>query len=381
LKQYGYDENTPLIIDEWNYDASLNDLEDHTTERNSAYAVYAMHNMLDTGIDKQAFFNFVDFEHNPLFSGSTGAMSNEGVIKSVYNALKALAIVQGEPENEIPNRLKADVHDDTFLAAIASQTHDNRTIRILISNYIPTAAMLKNAFPPETYPSALKYRKNPREITLNLKNIPFSGDATMTTYLIDKDHANSCRYNKKTEEEQTDSPCGTNGIVDKLVLQAESESQEKAFLEAIYYLKDKGYTESQIAIITRQLGNCFKMDRESIFTDCISTSLESACAQVISTGSYPPDCNVFEQDVIDCNNVYHNTHDDLYFFGDHTSLSGQTITVSTWIDKINNDPNISLEGSEQTKQIHIINGSYQEVITLQPYAVFLVEITFLQASD
>lgn len=381
LKQYGYDENTPLIIDEWNYDASLNDLEEHTTERNSAYAVYAMYNMLDTGIDKQAFFNFVDFEHNPLFSGSTGTMSNEGVIKSVYNAFKALAILQGESENEVTNRLKADVNDDNFLAAIASQTQDNRTIRILISNYIPTAAMLKNAFPPEVYPSALKYRKNPREITLNIKNIPISGEATMTTYLIDKDHANSCRFNKKTEEVRTDAPCGKNGIVDKLVMQAERESQIKAFLEAVYYLKYKGYTESQIAIITKQLGNCFKIDRESIFKDCISASLESTCAQVMDLGSYPPDCNVFEQDVIDSNNVYHNTYDDLYFSGVHTGLSGQTITVSTWIDKINNDPNISLEGSKQTKQINIINGAYQGVITLLPYAVFLIEITLPQTSD
>ncbi|MDR4509886.1 MAG: hypothetical protein MRJ65_16905 [Candidatus Brocadiaceae bacterium] len=380
LRQYGYDENTPLIIDEWNHDASLNDLEEHTTEWDSAYVVYAIYNMLDTGIDKQTFFNFVDFENNSLFSGSTGTMSNEGIIKSVYNALKALAILQGKSESEITHRLKADV-DDSFLAAIASQTKDNRIIRILISNYIPTVPMLKNAFSPEVYPSAVKYRKNPREITLDLKNVPFSGNAIMTTYLIDYDHANSCKYNKKTEEVQTNAPCGKNGIVDKLVMQAEKESQEKAFLEAVYYLKYKGYTEIQIAIITKQLGDCFKMNRESIFKDCIRASLESTCSQVMDSGSYPPDCNIFEQDIIDCNSVYHSAHDDLFFSGAHTSLLGQTITVSTWIDKINNDPNISLEGSKQTKQIDIINGSYQESITLRPYSVFLIELTLPETSD
>ncbi|WP_162183240.1 GH39 family glycosyl hydrolase [Candidatus Brocadia sinica] len=148
LKQYGYDENTPLIIDEWNYDASLNDLEDHTTERTSAYAIFAIFQILDTGINKQAFFNFVDFEHNPLFSGCPGIMSNDGIIKSVYNAFKALSILQGKQENGINNRLKADITSkDGFLAAIASQTKDSRKVRILISNYVPSKRMLKNAFP------------------------------------------------------------------------------------------------------------------------------------------------------------------------------------------------------------------------------------------
>lgn len=375
LKQYGYDENTPLIIDEWNYDASLIDIKDHTTERTSAYVIFAIFQMFETGIDKQAFFNFVDFEHNPLFSGSPGIMSNEGIIKSVYNAFKALSILQGKPESEISNRLKANITSkDGFLAAIASQTKDNRKVRILISNYIPSNRMIKNAFPLKTYPYALKYRKKPRKITLNLKNIPFSGDAIMTTYLIDKDHSNSCRYNKKTEEIQTDTPCGNNGIVDKLVMQAKIETQEKALLEAIAYLKYKGYLQSQIDIIAKQLRNCFQINRKSIFKDCISPSLELICSQVMSLGSYPPDCTVFEQDVIDCNNVYHNTYDNLYFSGDHTSFTGQAINVSMWIDKINNDTNISLEGSKQMKQINITNGSYQETLTLQPYSVALVEI-------
>lgn len=382
LKQYGYDENTPLIINEWNSNANLNDLEDHNTEQNSAYAVYAVFNMLETGIDKQAFFNFVDFEHNSLFSGSTGIMSNEGVIKPVYNAFKALAILQGEPEDEITNRLKVDIGgDDCFLAAIASQTKNNRVIRILISNYIPHAAMLKNGFPPKTYPYALKHRVIPTKISLNLAHVPFSGNAVMTTYLIDKNHSNSCRYNKKTEEVQSDSPCGDKGIVDKLVMQAKNESQGKALLEANYFLRYRGYTERQTEIIMRQLDKCLEIDRAAVFKDCISPSLESTCAQVVDSGSYPPDCDVFERDVTDFHAAYHNAYDDLYFSGNHTGLSGQTMNVSTWIDKINTDPHISLEGSKQTKQIHITNGSYQEVITLQPYAVFLIEITLPQTLD
>lgn len=379
LRQYGYDENTPLIIDEWNYDAGLNDLEDYVTERNSAYTVYALYNMLDTGIDKQAFFNFVDFEHNPLFSGSTGAISNEGVIKPVYNAFKAFTILQGKPENEISNRLKTIISsNDGFLAAMASQTQDHRRIRILISNFIPQRAMLKNAFSPKAYLYALKYRVLPRKVRLHLRNIPFSGNATMTTCLIDRDHSNACRFNKRTEPVQTDVPCGKNGIIDTLVLQAKNESHEKAFLEAHYYLKDKGYTEKQIDIITSELGNCFTIDRESVFKACINTSLESTCSHIMGLGSSPPELNVFEQDIIGCNNVYQNTYNDLYFSGEHTNLSGQAITISACIDKINNDPNISLEGSIQTKQIHISDGSYQETIPLQPYAVFLMEITLPQ---
>ncbi|NUO06539.1 MAG: hypothetical protein HUU07_14285, partial [Candidatus Brocadia sinica] len=117
-------------------------------ERTSAYAIFAIFQILDTGINKQAFFNFVDFEHNPLFSGCPGIMSNDGIIKSVYNAFKALSILQGKQENGINNRLKADITSkDGFLAAIASQTKDSRKVRILISNYVPSKRMLKNAFP------------------------------------------------------------------------------------------------------------------------------------------------------------------------------------------------------------------------------------------
>lgn len=379
LRQYGYDENIPLVIDEWNHDANLVNLEDHATERNSAYTIFAIFQMLETGIDKQTFFNFVDFDRNLVFSGSSGIMSNDGIIKSVYNAFKALSRLQGKSENEITNRLQTNITcNDGFPAAIASQTKDSLKLRMLISNYIPSKHMLKNAFPLKAYRYALKYSRKPRKMTLNLKNIPFSGEAIMTTYLIDNDHSNSCGYNKKTEVIQTDTPCGNNGIIDKFVMQAKSETQEKALFEAIAYLKNKGYLENQIEIIAKQIRNCFQISRESIFKDCISSSLESICSQVMDLGVYPTDCAVLELDIIACNKVYHNAYDNLYFSGNHTSFSGQAINVSMWIDKINNDPNVCLEGSTQTKQIHITDGSYQETITLQPYAVFLMEITLPQ---
>ncbi|MBE7444260.1 MAG: hypothetical protein HS132_03075 [Planctomycetia bacterium] len=117
-------------------------------------------NMLETGIDKQAFFNIADFERNSIFSGNPGIMSNDGIIKSVYNAFKALSVLQGKQENEITNRLKADIaSEDGFVAAIASQTKDNRKVRMLISNYIPSNRMLKNAFPQKPIHTLLNIEK------------------------------------------------------------------------------------------------------------------------------------------------------------------------------------------------------------------------------
>ena len=70
----------------------------------------------------------------------------------------------------------------------------------------------------------------------------------------------------------------------------------------------------------------------------------------------------------------------LFYYGKYTDSNGKTIRNSMWIDKINRDLNISLEGSKKTKEITIQNsGIYKEIITMQPNAVVLIEISKVES--
>jgi hypothetical protein len=61
------------------------------------------------------------------------------------------------------------------------------------------------------------YTANPRQINLSISGLPFSGQATLTTYTIDKNHSNSCKANKATESSTTPYVCGKDGVIDKAV--------------------------------------------------------------------------------------------------------------------------------------------------------------------
>ncbi len=77
----------------------------------------------------------------------------------------------------------------------------------------------------------LQYNKQYlKEVSFIFENLPFTGKAILTTYTIDKDQANSCRYNKKTETGLwlSDTECGLRGAVDRAVKQAKKEAKKKA---------------------------------------------------------------------------------------------------------------------------------------------------------
>jgi hypothetical protein len=64
------------------------------------------------------------------------------------------------------------------------------------------------------------YTANPKQINLSISGLPFSGQATLTTYTIDKDHSNSCKANKATESPATIYVCGKDGVIDNAVHQS-----------------------------------------------------------------------------------------------------------------------------------------------------------------
>ena len=259
----------------------------------------------------------------PIFT----RIDNTQIIKPVYNSFKALSVLAGKNENEDIYRLKAEFDENSFVAAIASQTKDMKTTRVLLSNFIPKgeiageyrskaiksclfskgysenelkslleAVKNKQSIPQEAKEDAAEcqkkadagiaaYAESPVNVKLAVSGLS-PGSYTMKTYTIDKDNANSCRLKKKTEAEPSNTECGINGIIEQKIKLAKDEARAKG---------------------------------------------KEAAKQ------------------------------SFYYDGSNS------------IDKINGMDGVSLESSGKTKQI-TIDGDYVEEIIMQPYAVVLVEI-------
>jgi len=78
-----------------------------------------------------------------------------------------------------------------------------------------------------------------------------------------------------------------------------------------------------------------------------------------------------------CENVKEamNLKKEVFYYGTYDAPNGQTYSIPVYIDLINNHPEVSLEGSKQTRQITISNGVFEEMITMEPYSVVLLEIS------
>lgn len=357
----------------------------------------------------------IDTFPNPQFTGRFGLFTPSQIIKPSYNSFKALSILNGKREGETPLRLETSFDYMSFITAIASQNRDGSTIRVLISNYIPDrnvigylvrtfkscvlatgyteeqyniiTHLLKNSidnnpfdvisveylqqivdltdFPAdveqdldacilvmdEKYNELQYLAENQRQVILNLKNIPFSGEAVISTYTIDREHSNSCYYNKETEPFLTDTACGIDGAIDQAVAQAKND----AMSVGLDFLLANGYSQAQIT----ELSNCLKNP-----VCRVSDLVESYC------GLYPSACEKLKNDLNEAKILYKT----LVYYGTYTASDGITYIIPVFIDKINNLKEVSLEGSKQEKQVIVSDGSYTETFTMQPYSVVLIEL-------
>lgn len=146
-----------------------------------------------------------------------------------------------------------------------------------------------------------KFAKESRSVTVEFNGLP-PGKAQLTTYVVDKSHANGCAYNKSTERLPSEKECGVGGNIDAMVAQAQAEARAKA----------------------------------------------GGDIQALSA---------------------------LYFYGAYTTPSGEKLSTSIWMDMINNDPRISLEGSSKTEEVMVPgSGSYKKTVVMEPWSVVLFEI-------
>lgn len=407
LKNSGLNEKTPIYTGSWNswIEFGKPDLPggqpnarspERDSEYNAAYVIQTLSAQDAAGIAYHSFFARIDHSYGiyidagmtdrgQQFYGGWGIFSRDLIIKPVYNAFRLLSIVSGKEERQVSDRLQVSFDEHNFVTALASRTKDNRTVRVLLAHNVDVPVDRADAFikrmddiykkrytkkhygntldpftlckkkgnpvaqcipllPLDLQPlfgclvqgqgekcipvtpvhlrefgQAVKrylqqYNRYPEEVNITIENIPFRGNALLTMYRIDKSHSNSCRYNKKTELKPTEDVCGVHGDIDDMVREARAEAVNRA------------------SAVVRQF-----------------PSLQSRKGKIA---------------------------DRLFYFGTYTMPDGKKAASTLWIDKINNNPNVSLEGSRQTKHITISeSGSLREMITLQPYGVVLVELS------
>ncbi|MFZ2197129.1 MAG: hypothetical protein WAV13_05300, partial [Thermodesulfovibrionales bacterium] len=193
-------------------------------------------------------------------------------------------------------------------------------------------------------------------VSLVVNNLA-SGTYTVRKYTIDGNdgnikeiHSNPCRYNKKTEFAPSTTKCGVNGAIDQAVASARKEA-ENATND---YLVSSG--------ISQQNAN-------SIFV-CFN---DAACDIEAYVTAYcqqnPSRCSGKKPVITEAQKLYSN----LFYHGKYRVNSGKIYNTSTYIDRINNLKEVSLEGSKQEIQV-TVNGTYTEDITMEPSSVLLIEL-------
>ena len=137
LTFFRLDKNSPLIIDEWNYDSGGNIIEERGAKSYIAasYIPSRLKNMAEAGIDYQTLFCLEDFQNDKevinnnrgLFSYDPKAPNYHGEVKSIYNVLLMLNLL-GDSWYK-----SANINDE-FLNLLATKKGED--IIILLWNYI-----------------------------------------------------------------------------------------------------------------------------------------------------------------------------------------------------------------------------------------------------
>jgi hypothetical protein len=137
LTYFNFNRNTPLIVDEWNYDRDANMLPERSEKSfiSASYIPSRIKKMHDAGLDNQIYFSLEDFQNN-----------KEGIVRNlgVFSLDHELAEYRGSPKAtynvfKMLNSLGSDIFSvklgDEFCGVIATRSNDD-SLAILIYNYI-----------------------------------------------------------------------------------------------------------------------------------------------------------------------------------------------------------------------------------------------------
>lgn len=263
LKETGYSETTQLIVGSWNtWDAwggghpGTELSPERDTEYLAAFVITTLIAMNEAGVDHHTFFDLFGtwdkYKGYPEFAGTFGIFTQNYVIKPVYNAFRALNMIEG-------NRLQVS-HQDRFLKVIA--TANKNCLALLISNFVPSEKLMTKSIRKElrakgytkrdfqlmftrgddirgivekiisgdvsvddikispTLKRDLKEivvpcrecctrRKVPVAVDLRLEHLPFDSEFKYERYIVDSSHSNS--FAIRNEIEAAIKQCVRNG--------------------------------------------------------------------------------------------------------------------------------------------------------------------------
>jgi len=302
LKDYRYDEDTTLINGSWNSwrDFPKSGSRERDTEYLASYILPAVLAMDEAGIQRHTFFSLFenwqigegtsiygreilqDVIDNKLeYFGGFGLITKSYIVKPVYNAFKAISMLEGDKVEASSN--------DPLVSVIGSR--DGKKMFLLFSNFIPddrqvirqamksltekvykksdlkryglTTKKMKGILAGEvavdelTIPPGVKddlkeavaflkeadkRRNNPVTVKINFENLPFNGNIKYERYLIDPDHSNSYLLRSKVE--------AAINIARKMAEEEAynylSEKWDKEDVQHIQNLKNKGVNPRKI---------------------------------------------------------------------------------------------------------------------------------------
>jgi hypothetical protein len=140
LSYFHFDRDTPLIVDEWNYDSGANMLQERQEKSNiaSSYILSRLKNMYEAGLDYQVYFSLEDFQNNKeQVSRNVGVFwfdkesSRKGGPKSIYNVFR---MISGLGKEKFSSSFKSE---DEFVDCLATKDKDD--LLLLIYNYCDPA--------------------------------------------------------------------------------------------------------------------------------------------------------------------------------------------------------------------------------------------------
>ncbi|MDP3770205.1 MAG: glycosyl hydrolase [bacterium] len=334
LSRYGYSPNIPMIVDEWNDGLLNNPRSDHET--GAASVTNAVRTFVNLGLN-HTFYTLSDnellFPAEQEFQGAGALFTANDIIKPSYNAFRALKKLDAA-------RISAVESNASFVTALATKSSSRTSV--LLTNFENAERLAKH-----------------QTVNLTVSNLA-PGTYTLTRYLIDRDHSNSCRLNKKTEPTRSTTECGIGGIIDQKVKQAKDtaiQSAAKVFKDHFQFQVQRfpNYTSQDIDYFFARASEVFAGIKTA---EQASQEIRTYCT---SRGLNPDHC------VEDVTAAYTK------------ALVAYSSTLQKNIDLINQMDGVKLEAVE-TKTITVPEtGIYHATLSMEPYSVMLVQLTLTQS--
>lgn len=249
LSYFKLDRNTPLIVDEWNYDTSANVLPERQEKSfiAASYIPARIKNMYASGIDYQTYFSLEDFQGNKegvvrnvgLFGFEGEYSEYRGFPKSTYNVMRMLSglgqemfVSGGDLNNEfvsaiatkgrdyiallVFNYIDPDIASNYISRNIGTLSASERRILLhiigsgnfskLLDKSLDIAkiratnrvkALLKKAV--DLNAQAAGFKDAPRNLRINIKNL--KGEYLYSRYTVDSSCSSNCKFQPADEKE------------------------------------------------------------------------------------------------------------------------------------------------------------------------------------